>query len=70
MNVPLPPTPRLRSVGNAASLLQLMPQRISEIAELLDIAPAWYVNGVPHFNEADLERIATYAAAQRRAAGR
>ncbi|MEQ8849890.1 hypothetical protein [Botrimarina sp.] len=50
-------TLRVRSVGSAAQLLQLMPARIGEIADALGIEPTWVLNGVAHYSEADLELI-------------
>ncbi|RIK78512.1 MAG: hypothetical protein DCC67_11490 [Planctomycetota bacterium] len=51
-------TTSIVSVGAAAPLVGAMPSRIEAVAEQLRIAPALRINGVPHYDESDLERIA------------
>jgi hypothetical protein len=46
------------SIGQAAALLQIMPNKIRSIADELEIQPAMQINMVPHYAESDLERIA------------
>lgn len=48
------------SIGQAAQLLQAMPSRISAAAIELHIEPAMRINGIAHFAETDLERIAAH----------
>ncbi len=52
---------KIVSIGKACSLIQLTPQRIRQAAEALHVLPAIRINGVDHFDEADLERLAEYA---------
>ncbi len=51
------PTQSIISVGQAAALLQAMPQRIKAAALEIGVSPAMVINGVTHFDERDLERI-------------
>src|SRR5690606_9667956 len=46
------------SLGNAAALIQIMPTEIRKAAEALNIKPSVFINGIPHFEESDLQRIA------------
>lgn len=48
------------SIGQAAALIQAMPSRIAAAAAELNIAPAMRINGVAHFEEADIQRIADH----------
>lgn len=47
----------IRSIGNAAVLLQADTRRIAAAAAALHIKPALILNGVDHFKETDLEKI-------------
>lgn len=47
----------IRSIGNAAVLLQADTRRIAAVAAALHISPAMRINGVDHFKESDLEKI-------------
>ena len=51
------------SVGHAAALIQAMPHRIRDAARALGIEPG-RINGVEHFEEADVEKIAAYLRSQ------
>jgi hypothetical protein len=53
------------SIGQAAALIQAMPNKIREAAEALEIRPAMRINLVDHYSEDDLERIATYLRAEK-----
>ncbi len=51
-------TTSIISVGQAASLVQHMPAVIIAAAARLHIEPAMRINGIVHFHETDLQRIA------------
>lgn len=53
----------IQSIGSACQLVQLNPVRINEVAKSLGIEPAGYINGVPHFDAIDVERIAAHVRA-------
>lgn len=53
----------IQSLGSACQLIQLNPVRINEVAKSLGIVPVGYINGVPHFDVSDVERIAAYVRA-------
>lgn len=57
----------IHSIGHASQLIQSLPGRIREAAAALGIQPAAHINGVPHFNEADLEKIATHIRSRQQA---
>lgn len=52
------------SIGQAAAILQLMPDKIRAAAVELRIVPAMRINQVDHFDEADLQRIANHVQRQ------
>jgi hypothetical protein len=52
----------IHSIGHACQLLQAMPTAIRDAAEALKIEPAIRINGIPHYVEADLERIRKHLA--------
>lgn len=53
------------SIGQMACRIQQMPDVIREAALQLGIAPSMRLNGVDHFDESDLERIAEHLQAKR-----
>jgi len=57
MNIP---NPSIVSIGQAAALIQMMPSEISAVAAELGIQPAIRINGIDHFCESDLQRIAEH----------
>ena len=50
----------LRSVGNLCGMLQRSPDVINGAAKVLGIQPALRLNGVPHYDADQVERICTY----------
>lgn len=48
------------AIGHAAGLLQKMPDRIRQAAAAIGVQPAARINGVDHFDAADLDRIAAH----------
>ena len=53
-------TQNIISIGQAAAMIQAMPDRIRTAAVALGIVPAMRINNVDHFAETDLERIAEH----------
>jgi len=49
---------RITSIGHLAGELQTPVSRLDEIAAALGITAASEINGIPHFDAADVERIA------------
>lgn len=49
--------PSIAAIGQACAWLQVTPQTIRDVAEVLGIAPTMRINGVDHYAEVDLERI-------------
>jgi len=52
----------IMSLGHAAENLQATIGKIRRAAEAIGIRPSYCINGVDHFDEADVERIRAYLA--------
>lgn len=52
--------PSIASLGTACQWWQVTPQMIRDAAEVLGISPTIRINGIDHFSESDLDRIAAY----------
>lgn len=50
--------PSIVSIGQACALIQASPDHIRLVADQLGIVVAMRINGVAHYSESDLERIA------------
>ena len=53
-------TIEITSVGQASAWFQKHPKAIREAAELLNIAPAYIINGTAHYTPTQLEQIAEH----------
>jgi hypothetical protein len=60
----MPATIEIVSIGQLAAWIQASPSRIRKAAEALGIQPAYRINGVEHFDEADGERICKFLNAE------
>ncbi len=49
----------LSSIGHVSGQLQYSVQRLAAIAAELGVQPSLTINGVPHFEETDVEKLAS-----------
>lgn len=47
----------IMSVGQAAAMIQFLPDRIGAAADALGVKPTMRINNVAYYNERDVERI-------------
>lgn len=54
----------IESIGHIAGQIQTRVSRIKSIARGLGIDPSYHIDGVPHYIEADAQRIAEHVRRQ------
>lgn len=59
-------TQSIVSIGKLCAICQAGPDRIRAAADVLRIKPALSINGVPHYDETDVPRIAHHLHTSRR----
>ena len=64
-----PNTLNITAIGVLSGQIQMTVQRLRAVADELGIEPSAYINGIPHFDSTDAERIATHVRTLGRADG-